>query len=249
MQVSRRLLLGGAAALSTVPLLRAHAQAKPKIRLGVLTDLSGTYRDNTGPGSVACTRQAVTEFNPSAHGFDVEVISADHQNKPDVAATIAREWCDQGVDALRRRADIVRRTGGGAGGEGKGQNHAERVGHHDGSDGRAVQPQHHRLEFRHLHDGAVQGRFHCEGGRQDLVFHHRRLRLRPILEEQTAALVKKAGGKVQGRAALSVPRHHRFCVLSAAGTGSGAQVLGLANAGLDTVNSIKQAHEFGLNKR
>ena len=98
MQLSRRGLLGSAV-LSTVPVIRARAQAKPKLRLGVLTDLSGTYRDNTGPNSVACARQAVEEFNPSAHGFEVELISADHQNKPDVASSIARQWYDQGVDA------------------------------------------------------------------------------------------------------------------------------------------------------
>ena len=69
------------------------------IRLGVLTDLSGTYRDNTGPTSVAATQLAIAELK-SGLGFDVALISADHQNKPDIAASIARQWCDQGVDAI-----------------------------------------------------------------------------------------------------------------------------------------------------
>ncbi|MFI4951381.1 MAG: ABC transporter substrate-binding protein, partial [Caulobacterales bacterium] len=100
MKLSRRGLLGSAAALSAVPLIRARAQDKPVIRIGVLTDLSGTYRDNTGPTSVACVHQAVEEFNAASHGFTVEVREADHQNKPDVASTIARQWFDQGVDAV-----------------------------------------------------------------------------------------------------------------------------------------------------
>ena len=98
MQLSRRGLLSSAAALSTVPVLRARAQARPVIKLGVLTDLSGTYRDNTGPTSVAAAQLAIEEMKPHL-SFDVELISADHQNKPDVAATIARQWYDQGIDA------------------------------------------------------------------------------------------------------------------------------------------------------
>ena len=100
MPVSRRLLLGGAAALSAAPIIRARAQSKPTISVGVLTDLSGTYRDNTGPTSVACSQQAIAEFNAASHGFEVSFRSADHQNKPDVAASMARQWFDDGVDAI-----------------------------------------------------------------------------------------------------------------------------------------------------
>ncbi|HEX2940230.1 MAG TPA: ABC transporter substrate-binding protein, partial [Rhodopila sp.] len=99
MSLSRRTLLG-TAAVGALPAVRARAQGKPKISVGVLTDLSGTYRDNTGPTSVACTQQAIEDFNPSAHGFEVAFRTADHQNKPDVAASIARQWFDDGVDAV-----------------------------------------------------------------------------------------------------------------------------------------------------
>src|SRR4051812_16209878 len=98
MSISRRGVLGSAAALSSLPIVGARGQGKPAIKLGVLTDLSGTYRDNTGPTSVAAAQLAIEEMK-SHLGFDVELISADHQNKPDVAATIARQWFDQGVDA------------------------------------------------------------------------------------------------------------------------------------------------------
>src|SRR6201991_619556 len=94
---TRRTLISGAAALGMLPITRLHAQARTKITIGVMTDLSGTYRDNTGPTSLAATQLAVEEMK--AHlDCDVEVISADHQNKPDVAASIARQWFDSGVD-------------------------------------------------------------------------------------------------------------------------------------------------------
>src|SRR5215467_6720316 len=98
MSLSRRTLLASAAAAGSAPIIRARAQSKPVIRLGVLTDLSGTYRDNTGPTSVAAAQLAIEEMKPHL-GFDVELVSADHQNKPDVAASIARQWYDEGIDA------------------------------------------------------------------------------------------------------------------------------------------------------
>src|ERR1700716_3201850 len=97
MNSTRRILIGGAAALSLAPMARLRAQARPKITIGVLTDLSGTYRDNTGPTSLAATQLAVEEMR-SHLDCDVEGISAAHQNKPDVAASIARQWFDAGVD-------------------------------------------------------------------------------------------------------------------------------------------------------
>ena len=93
---TRRTLLGSAAALSLAP-RASRAQGRAKIVIGVLTDLSGTYRDNTGPTSLAATQMAVNEMKTHLD-CDVEVISADHQNKPDVAASIARQWFDSGVD-------------------------------------------------------------------------------------------------------------------------------------------------------
>ena len=248
MQVSRRVLLGGAAALSTVPFLRAHAQAKPKIRLGVLTDLSGTYRDNTGPGSVACTRQAVTEFNPSAHGFDVEVISADHQNKPDVASTIARQWCDQGVDAL---VDVP--TSSVALAVAQVVKEKDKImlnGSATTTDltDKQCSPNTIVWSFDTYMMAQSQGGSTVKAGGKtwffitaDYVFGH-------ILEEQTAALVEKAGGKVLGKLRYPFPDTTDFASYLQQAQASGAQVLGLANAGLDTVNSIKQAHEFGLSQ-
>src|ERR1700741_1580268 len=98
MKLSRRSVLTAAAA-SSVPLIRpARAQAA-SIKIGVLNDQSGPYMNISGLTSVACTRQAVEEFG--AKGFKVDVITADHQNSPDLAVSIARQWLDHdGVDLL-----------------------------------------------------------------------------------------------------------------------------------------------------
>jgi branched-chain amino acid transport system substrate-binding protein len=99
MTIRRRTVLGAAAATAITPIYRAWAQTKPVIKIGVMNDQSGPYRDVNGPTGVICTQQAVQEFGDQ--GFAVEVLSADHQNKPDVAVSLAREWFDQrGVDII-----------------------------------------------------------------------------------------------------------------------------------------------------
>ena len=81
MRLTRRAALSAATATAVLPGFHARAQSKPLIKIGVINDQSGPYRDLNGPTSVICTKQAVQEF--AAGGFDVEVLSADHQNKPD----------------------------------------------------------------------------------------------------------------------------------------------------------------------
>ena len=99
MRLSRRLALSGAT-VAAISGRRVRA-ATPTVRIGVLTDLSGQYRDNSGPTTVLAAKQAAEDFSPSAHGFAVEVIAADHQQKPDVGSSIARQWFDRdGVDAI-----------------------------------------------------------------------------------------------------------------------------------------------------
>src|SRR4051795_7097935 len=100
MSLTRRSLLAASASASVMPALPRLGGAQPAntIRIGVLNDQSGTYRDISGPYGVECTRQAVQEFGNK--GFAVEVVVADHQNKPDVGVNIARQWYDQGVDLI-----------------------------------------------------------------------------------------------------------------------------------------------------
>src|SRR5882757_7685726 len=99
MKLTRRATLSAVTASALLPAFRAKAQARPIVKIGVVNDQSGPYRDLNGATSVICTKQAVLEFG--AAGFDVEVLSADHQNKPDIAVSIARQWFDQqGVDIV-----------------------------------------------------------------------------------------------------------------------------------------------------
>ena len=87
----------------------ASAAMAVDVKIGVLNDRSGVYADLSGEGSVVAARMAVEDFDAAAKGINVEIVSADHQNKPDIASNIARQWYDQdGVDVDRRRADLVR---------------------------------------------------------------------------------------------------------------------------------------------
>jgi branched-chain amino acid transport system substrate-binding protein len=98
--ISRRRVLAAGVALPLVMARKARAQAAT-IKIGVLNDMSGPYRDLSGPVSVACVRQAIEDFGASGKGLNVQVVVGDHQNKPDVGSSIAREWIDrEGVDFI-----------------------------------------------------------------------------------------------------------------------------------------------------
>src|ERR1700751_3152681 len=98
MTTTRRALLGAAPAAMLAR--RSRAADRPVIKIGIINDQSGPYRDVNGPTSIACTKQAIQEF--AAGSFDVEVLTADHQNKPDLGAAITKQWIDQdGVDFIQ----------------------------------------------------------------------------------------------------------------------------------------------------
>ena len=100
--MSKRFAGGLAFVAATLISTAAQAQYTDGIvKIGVLTDMSGVYADIGGPGSVAAAKLAVEDFNPAAHGMKVEIVSADHQNKADIGANIARKWFDvDGVDMI-----------------------------------------------------------------------------------------------------------------------------------------------------
>src|ERR1700710_296127 len=93
MLITRRAALSAVASSLILPAVRARAQSRPVIRMGVINDMSGTYRDQTGPTGVACAKQAAQEFNTNG-AFDVEGLSADQQNKHGIAVGIARTWVE-----------------------------------------------------------------------------------------------------------------------------------------------------------
>src|SRR5947209_14186945 len=100
-RLSRRVLIGG---LATVPLarpaiIRAQSTSKP-VRIGLLSDMGGPYRDVGGPGNRVATELAIEDFGGSVLDRPIEILQGDDQNKPDVSTSLAREWIDSGVDAL-----------------------------------------------------------------------------------------------------------------------------------------------------
>ena len=249
MPISRRTLLGTAAiaAAGAVPLTRPRAQGKPGLKLGVLTDMSGTYATTTGMTSVVCTRQAVEDFGASAKGLDVEVIFADHQNKPDVAVSIAREWFDRdGVDAL---VDVPTSSVGLAiQGVAREKNKAYL---NSGSATVALTGANcspnlvHCAYDTYMLSKSTGGGIVKAGGDSwffitaDYAFGHQ-------LEKDTRALVASAGGKVVGGIEYPFPGTTDFSSFLVQAQASRAKVVGLCSAGNDTVNQIKQAQEFGL---
>src|SRR4051812_21779936 len=98
----RAVIVGGGAALASAPLARGRAQVERRpIRIGVLTDEAGPYADSGGKGSVLAAQMAATDFGRTVlGGRPIQVLRGDAQNKPDVAASIARQWYDSGVDAI-----------------------------------------------------------------------------------------------------------------------------------------------------
>jgi branched-chain amino acid transport system substrate-binding protein len=245
MSLSRRTLLGSAAALSAVPTIRARAQGKAKITIGVLTDLSGTYRDNTGPTSVAATQLAVEEMRPHLD-FDVEVISADHQNKPDVAASITRQWFDQGVDVT---ADVP--TSSVALAVGQVAREKDKIMLNASATVAALtdaqcSPNTIVWSFDTYENAHSTGGSLMSQGFKSWYFITANYAFGQSLEELTAEVVRAGGGEVKGASRYPFPDTTDFSSYVSQAQASGAKVLGLANSGLDCQNAIKAAVEFGL---
>ncbi|MTW16272.1 ABC transporter substrate-binding protein [Rhodoplanes serenus] len=236
------LLLAATALLSTA----AFAQAPTSVKIGVLNDQSGVYADFGGKWSLEAARLAVEEMKPQLGDMKVEIVSADHQNKPDIASTIARQWFDvDGVDMITELTtssvalavqDIARdkkkinmvvgaataRLTGDA---------CSPTGFHWAFDTRALAV---GTGAEVVKDGGDTWFFLTA----DYAFGHQ-------LEKDTTEIVVQSGGKVLGsvRHPLNTADFSSFLLQAQA---SRAKIVGLANAGLDTNNAIKQAAEFGL---
>ena len=245
MTLTRRHMLGSTAAVAaSIPLHRARAQ-RPVMRIGIMNDQSGTYRDLTGPTSVACTRQAVQEWGD--HGFDIEVRVADHQNKPDLAASIAKQWLDQdGVDVIQ--------DGGASScalvitGIAREKNKIYLSTSTATSDltGKACTPNTiHWVTDTYMASKSTAGAMTKQGG-DSWFFITANYAFGQALQRDASKFVTDAGGKVLGANVYPFPETTDFSAALVQAQASGAKVIGLANSGLDTVNSIKQAHEFGI---
>ncbi|MBS0643613.1 MAG: ABC transporter substrate-binding protein [Acetobacteraceae bacterium] len=245
--LTRRLLIGGIATapLARPAIIRAQSTSKP-VKLGLLSDMSGPYRDVGGPGNRLAVELAVQDFGGSVLDRPIEVMQADDQNKPDVSSSLAREWIDaQGVDVLmdgaassaglavqqvcREKKRIYLITGPAT---------SEMTGKQCSPYG--IHFNYDTYALAHGTGDAV-----TKAGGKSWYFITADYAFGYALEKDTMAAVKAAGGQVLGavRAPLGTADFSSYLVQAQA---SGAKVIGLANAGTDLQNCVKQASEFGL---
>jgi branched-chain amino acid transport system substrate-binding protein len=242
--MNRRQLLLGVAATSLAPRFAAAQTARP-LKIGVMNDMSSVYADFQGIGSVIAAKLAVDDY-ASALGVPVEIISADHQNKPDVGATIARRWFDEdGVDVIMdlpnsavALAVLAIAT----------EKNKAVIGSGAGSSvltGPKCSRNFVQWTFDTYEIGHSIGKAMTDQGGKSWFFITADYAFGKDLEANCAAAVVAAGGTVLGAARhpLNTADFSSFLLQAQA---SGADVIGLANAGGDLNNTIKQAHEFGV---
>jgi branched-chain amino acid transport system substrate-binding protein len=223
------------------------AQAEDlNVKIGVMSDMSGLYADLGGPGSVAAAKLAIEDFNPAAHGMKVEVVTGDMQNKPDVGANLARQWFD--VDHVDMIVDVPNSGVALAVNEvAREKNKVFIVSGAASSDltGAKCSPDtiHWTYDTWMLANGTGKALVKSGGDTwffltADYAFGH-------ALERDTTAVVLANGGKVLGSVShpLNTSDFSSFLLQAQA---SKAKIIGLANAGGDTINSIKQGAEFGI---
>ena len=217
------------------------------VKIGVLTDMSGTYSDLAGPGSLLAVQMAVDDFIAKEKpGFKIQVISADHQNKGDIAANKAREWIDTGkVDVI---VDLV--TTSTALAVMKVAKEKNRITIVSGAGSTPItNEQCTDLNIHYTYDtyamAAGTGKAVVNHGGKTWFFLTADYAFGKALEKDTSDVVLESGGKVLGHVLHPFPTQDFSSFLLQA-QASGAQVIGLANAGNDTINAIKQAAEFGI---
>ena len=236
-----------AAALATVAAPAAAQVSDNAVRIGVLTDLSGVYSDVSGKGTVIATQMAIDDFVAKEKpAFKVEMVSADHQNKGDIAANKAREWFERekvdvaselvttsvalAVQKIAKEKNRIALVSGAA---------STRITNEDCNDVTV----HWTYDTYAVANGTAKA-VTKTGGKKwffltaDYAFGH-------SLEKDASEVVKASGGEVVGTVRHPFPGSDFSSFLLKAQS-SGAQIIGLANAGGDTINSIKQAAEFGV---
>ena len=222
------------------------AAAQTAVKIGVLTDISGPLADASGQGSILAARLAIQDFKPQDHGLRVELVSADHQDKPDVALSIARKWIDtDGVDVIvdvpassvalavsdlvRAKDKILLVSGSGT---------SELT-------GRACSPN--TIQWTYdtwaLAHGVASAL--VKQGFSTWYFITADYAFGKALQVDASQAVEEAGGRVLGASPTAFPTTDFSSSLLAAST-SGTKVIAFANGGTDTINAVKQAGEFGL---
>ena len=248
MDLSRRRLVASAAGAAAYPgLARSQGVASGNtIKIGVLSDMSGPYRDISGPGGIACVRQAIQDFGNQ--GFTVDLVFADHQNKPDLASNIARQWFERdGVDALAEVVSSAPALAVANVAREKNKVIIVNTGATADLTGAQCSPNtvhwpHDTWMLAHTTGGAM-----VKAGGDTWFFITADYAFGHSLERDTARFVKDQGGRVLGTARHPFPNSDFSSYLVEA-QASGAKVIGLANAGTDLVTCVKQAAEFGITR-
>jgi branched-chain amino acid transport system substrate-binding protein len=244
----RRVISGFVGVMCAVVSTAALAQSKPPLKLGGILDMSGLYADITGPGAELAAKMAAEDFGGEVLGRKIEIIAADHLNKADLSANIARDMLDnQGVEMIydvaasatalaaseiaRARNKIIMFNGPGS----------IRLSNE------ACGPYTVHYVFDTYSQANVTGLAAVKKGLDSWFFITADYAFGHDLEKDTAAVVQKSGGKVLGdvRHPLNSSDFSSYLLQAQA---SKAKVIGLANAGGDTINTIKQAAEFGIMK-
>jgi branched-chain amino acid transport system substrate-binding protein len=244
MQMKRLLAVAAlGAALASAP---AHAQINVKI--GVLTDMSSLYSDLGGPGSVAAAKMAIADFTAKNPDVKVELISGDHLNKPDVGSSLANQWYD--VDKVDMIIDTPNSGVALAVSQVASQkNKIFIVSGAAASDLTGPKCNANTIHWTYdtwmLANGT--GKAMVKSGGDTWFFLTSDYAFGYALERDTSAAVEAAGGKVIGKVRHPI-NNNDFSSFLLQAQASKAKVIGLANAGGDTINSIKQASEFGIVK-
>jgi branched-chain amino acid transport system substrate-binding protein len=249
MKPMAKALLAATCALAFTTGLSPQAKAQVSgdaVKIGVLNDQSGLYADFGGRGSVIAAQMAAEDFGGKVLGKPIQILSADHQNKPDVGSNIARQWFDRdGVDAI---ADLTTSSVALA---------VQEIGKQNGKvtmtsgaatsrlTGDACSPTGFHWAYDTVALANGTGKAVVEEGLKKWFFLTADYAFGYALEKDVSEVVKASGGEVVGsvRHPLNTSDFSSFLLQA---QGSGAQVIGLANAGTDTTTAIKQAAEFGI---
>lgn len=227
---------------------RSRAAEKTKIKLGIISDLSGPNRDNSAP-TVACAKQAIEDFGAESRGLDVEILAADHQNKADLAASIARRWFDvDNVDGLidvstsntalavnsvvREKNKVMMITGAAT---------SELT-------GAQCSPNTIHWAYDTVMYANSSAKAMLKQGGKSWFFIAADYAFGQAMRRDASAVITENGGQVVGAVSYPFPGTSDFASFLLQAQGSGAKILGLCQSGADTFNCIKQMREFGIDK-
>jgi branched-chain amino acid transport system substrate-binding protein len=252
MRLHRRAILGTglfAAAAPHSPALAQPHRPEETLRIGILHDMSGVYRDISGPTSVACARQAIREFQAANPGIGVELLAADHQNKTDVGLAVARQWFDRdGVDMVLGVSNSALAIGLKSVVEQKDKVHLNTSAATSALTSEYCSPNAIHWSYDTYCLSHATGEPLVRQGYDSWFFITPNYAFGHTLQADTTHSVEAAGGKVRGAVTYPFPETADFSAFLLQAQASRAKVIAFLGAGTDFVNAVKQAQEFGLMK-